>query len=89
MTTKFSVLSYGVDEVNRTTEFLDHCGALYCNDFAGNTSDSSSNHDEDGTYKITIMSAIYLSCALSSVFIVAILVDPLSRYENYTIQLNP
>jgi len=80
----FPVLSSGAVEVHRTDEFLQNCGVSYCAEFAGNLSVSGADTDvtngEEDRSKIVIMSAIYLSCALASVIIVAVLVDPLKKY---------
>ncbi|MCL4135175.1 UNVERIFIED_CONTAM: hypothetical protein GTU68_056127, partial [Idotea baltica] len=80
-----SVLSAGVENLNRSEAFLDKCGANYCPDFAHNLTAvegvaANATQTAEDKYKITIMSAIYLGCSLVSALIIAVFVDSLAKY---------
>ncbi|KAB7495532.1 UNC93-like protein [Armadillidium nasatum] len=80
-----TVLSAGVENLTRSEEFLEICGADFCPAFAANLTASSSGEPEtdeeksEDRSKIYLMASIYLCCSIASVLIIAIFVDPLSK----------
>ena len=86
----FSVLSSGNNvtelDMGLSDAYLPQCGANYCPASApvssGNTTDSDDDHDNFKTdiTKIYTIAGIFLACSLAAAAIIAIFVDPLTRW---------
>ena len=80
----FLVLSLG-DGENETvsTPDLTKCGINYCPaPAANNTDEDIENEDNFGAsrYQLFILAGVYLACSILSAVVVALFVDPLSKY---------
>ena len=80
-----SVLSSGVDtESSLTDDDIKFCGSSFCSgqtssSVGKNETDTNDNFQTDIT-KIYIIAGIYLACSLAAAVIIAIFVDPLTRF---------
>ena len=80
-----SVLSSGLDTTSSLTDDdIKFCGSSFCpgqtSSSAGkNETDTNDNFQTDIT-KIYIIAGIYLACSLAAAVIIAIFVDPLTRF---------
>ena len=80
-----SVLSTGVDTTSvLTDDDIKICGSSFCPGITAssgekNETDTNDNFQTDIT-KIYIIAGIYLACSLAAAFIIAIFVDPLTRF---------
>lgn len=85
-----TVLSVGVEKIDKTAEELLTCGYNFCLDqkneeSPGNaTNSTSSRQDGPPPWQIYTMASIYLGCSLFAAAITVFFVDPLSRFVKET-----
>lgn len=84
------VLSLGSENIPKTQDELNRCGANFCPSivFSNSTADDIETVDNDLRLRVNILSGILLGCAIGAIALVAVFVDPLDISNRYSVQLS-